>query len=110
MITRAKPHRVKGEWQDAVYPATEAQHALLRMIGRSYLPFLAANTTAIEAGHPGIRMIIDGHPFSQPVFKYQVKCYREILRRWSALGEPDQNKLAPLLSETGCLPHLRTQS
>jgi len=101
---------VEGEWQDAVYPATEAQLALLRMIGRSYLPFLAANATAIEAGHPGIRMIIDGHPFSQPVFKYQVKCYREILRRWSTLGEHDQNELAPLLSETGCLPHLRTQS
>jgi Glutathione S-transferase, C-terminal domain len=101
---------VEGEWQDEVYPATEPQLALLRMIGRSYLPFLAANAAAIETGHPGIRMIIDGRPFSQPVFKYQVKCYREILRRWSTLGEHNQNELSPVLSETGCLSHLRAQS
>ena len=51
---------VKGEWQDEVYRAAEPQLALLRMIGGSYLPFLAANIAAIETGRPGIGMIIDG--------------------------------------------------
>jgi glutathione S-transferase len=96
---------VDGAW-DALDggPHYAVQMAILRMIGRSYLPFLIRNAAAIAAGEPTVKLDIDDHVYSQPAFKYQVKCFREIKQRWSALAESDRLRLSPLLTETGCLP------
>ncbi|MFO1408333.1 MAG: glutathione S-transferase family protein [Steroidobacteraceae bacterium] len=96
---------VEGEW--ATSPVgTPAQRALLGMVGRVYLPFLAANARALAAGEAAVALTIDGHPFVQPAFRYQGKCWREIQERWRALDEPARRRLEPLLAETGCLAHL----
>jgi glutathione S-transferase len=98
---------VDGAW-DALEGGAgyAARTAILRMIGRGYLPFLVQNAAAIAAGQPTVNLEIDGHSYSQPAFKYQAKCLREIKQRWSALGESDRLRLSPLLSAAGCLPYL----
>jgi glutathione S-transferase len=96
---------VDGAW-DALDggPRHDVQIAILRMIGRSYLPFLIRNAAAIAAGERTVKLDIDDHVYSQPAFKYQAKCFHEIRQRWSALAESDRLRLSPLLAETGCLP------
>jgi glutathione S-transferase len=98
---------VDGAWDAGEGDANHAARmAILRMIGGSYLPFLVKNAAAIDAGERTVGLTIDGHAYSQPAFKYQAKCFREITQCWSALAESDRSRLSPLLSETGCLPHL----
>jgi glutathione S-transferase len=98
---------VDGAW-DAVDGGASyaARVAILRMIGGSYLPFLVKNAAAIAAGEQAVSLDIDGNVYSQPAFKYQAKCFREITQRWSTLSESDRVRLSPLLGETGCLPYL----
>jgi glutathione S-transferase len=98
---------VDGAWDALDGAAAYAvRTAFLRMIGRSYLPFLIKNAAAIAAGERTVNLHIDDHAYSQPAFKYQAKCFREIKQRWSALTESDRSRLSPFLHETGCLPYL----
>jgi hypothetical protein len=78
-----------------------------RMIGRIYLPFLVKNAKVITAGERMVDLAIDDHPYSQPAFKYQAKCFHEIAQRWSALAESGRAGPSPLLSETGCRTDLK---
>jgi len=101
---------VDGAWDARTEGANNAARiAILRMIGRGYLPFLVKNAAAIAAGEPSVSLTIDGHTYSQPTFKYQAKCLREIIQFWSALAQSDRSRLSPLLSETGCLPCLNSR-
>ena len=98
---------VDGAWDAREEEANHAARmAILRMIGRSYLPFLVKNAAAVAAGERVVSLTIDGHAYSQPTFKYQAKCFRDIAQCWSALAETDRSRLSPLLDETGCLPYL----
>ena len=99
---------VEGAW-DAFDEGAgrRARKAILGMIGRIYLLFLVKNAKAIAAGERMVDLAIDDHPYSQPAFKYQAKCFREIAQRWSALAESDRSRVSRLLGETGCLPYLK---
>lgn len=97
---------VDGQWEPESDISRSSRERLLRIIGRSYLPFLLANNKAIEAGSDTVSLTIDGAVFSQPCFKYQTKCYREILSRWNGLGDECRESLRPSLSSCGCLPYL----
>jgi glutathione S-transferase len=98
---------VDGAWDLGGESANSVvRAAILRMIGRSYLPFLIKNAAAIAAGESMVNLEIDGRPYSQPAFKYQAKCLGEIRQRWSALADSDRSRLSALLGETGCLPCL----
>jgi glutathione S-transferase len=98
---------VDGAWDPLDGGASHAvRMAILHMIGRAYLPFLVKNAAAVAAGSQTVNLEIDDHMYSQPAFKYQAKCFREITQRWSALAEADRSRLSPLLGETGCLPYL----
>ncbi|MCB1692455.1 MAG: glutathione S-transferase, partial [Pseudomonadales bacterium] len=94
---------VDGEWRAGIRPAVIS---LLEYASRTYLPFLAANLAAIEAGDDALTLEIDGAPFSQGVFKYQAKCYDRLKKlRESVTGEPAK-RLQEILGDTGCLPYL----
>ena len=96
----------EGTWSEA-WAESPAVRALLAMVGRVYLPFLVANARAVEAGETTVSIEIDGHRYVQPAFRYQLKCHREILARWRALGASDRSRLEPLLEATGCLGQLQ---
>ena len=96
----------EGAWSEA-WADSPAVRALLAMVGRVYLPFLAANARAVEAGDANVSTEIDGHRYAQPAFKYQLKCWREILARWRALDAGSRSTIEPLLKDTGCLEALQ---
>lgn len=97
---------VEGEWQAEQRGAVEARRALLGLVSRSYLPFMAANAAALDARQASFELEICGHPYRRAPFGYQAKCYREVQGRWRALPPAARASLEPLLSETGCLIHL----
>ena len=96
----------EGGWSDG-WISSSAVRALLAMVGRVYLPFLAANARAVEAGEAAVTVTIDGHPYAQPTFRYQLKCWREILARWRALDAGNRATLESLLGDSGCLATLQ---
>lgn len=93
---------IEGTWHqfDELRPAVAD---LLRYTARYYLPFLAANAAAYAAGADTLTVELGGVPFSQPPFKYQVKCYDRLRKR---LAANDSGRLRNLLADTGCLEFL----
>lgn len=96
----------EGAWSEA-WLESPAVRALLAMVGRVYLPFLVANARAVEAGDTIVSIEIDGHRYAQPAFRYQLKCWREVLARWRALDPGSRSRLEPLLKASGCLATLQ---
>lgn len=97
---------IEGEWQPALPAAAMVRRQLLEIVGRSYLPFLAANATALDADREQFELEIGSKTYRQAPFGYQAKCYAEIRARWSALADAERASLSPLLDETGCLNFL----
>jgi hypothetical protein len=75
---------------------------LLREVGRVYVPLLLANADAIRDNKGLVETIIDGTPWQQSPFLYQVKCLASLRNTWASLSPQDQTELGPLMSETGC--------
>ena len=73
---------VEGEWEPGFAPVVAD---LVGIAGQVYVPFLRANEEAAEAGAETFRMEAMGHPYEQGVFKYQLKCLRELRLRHAAL-------------------------
>jgi hypothetical protein len=44
-----------------------------------------------------------GLPYTQGVFKYQVKCLADLRARYAALDATARGRIDPLLAHTGCL-------
>lgn len=82
---------LEGAWEPGISPVVAE---LVRISAQVYVPFLRANEQAAEAGEETFRMEAMGLPYSQGVFKYQLKCLRELRARYarlepSARGEVD---------------------
>ena len=75
---------------------------LLGEIGKVYAPFLVANAQAMATGQAAFETRIDGQPWSQPVFPYQVKCLDTLRQARKALGEDARAALDAVLHGTGC--------
>lgn len=75
---------------------------LLREIGRVYAPFLIANAQAAANGHKEFETTLDGKPWSQPVFPYQVKCLDTLRSARTAMSEETRDALDAALTGTGC--------
>lgn len=65
--------------------ARTALAPLLGEIGRVYAPFLLANAEAGLAGEANFETMIDGRPWNQPTFPYQVKCLHALRTAHAAL-------------------------
>ncbi len=98
---------VEGAWQAreaALHPAVKK---LLALVGQTYLPYLAANRAAIQAGEPTFHVKLSGLEYRQPVFRYQAKCHDFLVRQFAGLPEKALARIEPVLAETGCLPYLQ---
>ena len=94
---------IDGAWHpwEAMRPEVDD---LLRFTARYYLPFLAANTAAYADGAETFTVDLDGQPFTQAPFKYQVKCYDRLRKR---LASAPSGRLLDRLDATGCLEYLQ---
>ncbi len=94
---------VEGEWlpADADWPTPVVD--LLRIAGAEYLPFLAANAAALDAGADEVRLTIRGREWVQAPFGYQAKCLMTLRRRFADLDAAARERLTLLLRDTGCL-------
>ena len=81
----------------------------LQQVGDIYMPFLLANAAAIEASEDSFHITAMGLPYTQGVFKYQVKCLADLRARYAALDANARGRIDPLLAQTGCLEALRNQ-
>ena len=94
---------IEGEWDAPDAPLPPIVTVLLNQAGAIYLPFLQANADAIAAGAETFSMVAMGLPYSQGVFKYQVKCLADLRARHAALDAAARAAIDPLLEQTGCL-------
>ena len=67
---------------------------------------MTANAAAFASGTPEFSFEAGGMPYSQGVFKYQVKCLANLRAAYAELGDPAKNELKDILSQTGCLSYL----
>lgn len=86
----------EGDWDTAALERP-AVKALLGMVGDSYLPFLAANLKAIEAGEATFSMEMEGHPYAQGTFGYQAKCLKQLQAGWATLPDEARARLGELI-------------
>ena len=94
---------IEGEWGE-ISPAAQA---ILSEVGRVYAPFLLANARAAEAGEDTFRIEVDGMPYEQGVFKYQLKCLVDLRTRYEGLSAEAKATVDPILAEAGCMDIVR---
>jgi glutathione S-transferase len=97
---------VEGAWIDPKAPLPETLTALLRHCGETYLPFLAANTQALQEGREDVALDIMGRPYAQAPFRYQGKCHDALRKKLAALPPEMRRRLDPVLEQAGCLRYL----
>ena len=96
---------VDGTWLDHDQPS-ESLKKLLAMAGRIYLPYLKANANAFTNNENSFTTHLDGHRYTQPVFKYHVKCLNTLIRKFNTLKASDKKRLDLLLEDTNCFSQL----
>ena len=99
---------VEGEWRDPAAPPTAAVAGLLKLAGELYLPFLLANAAAAQAGRETFETELLGRPYSQGVFRYQVKCLAQLRAAYAALSPSAKARVDPLLEDAGARSALAT--
>jgi len=93
---------IKGEWDPAGTPPSPAVETLLAEAGKVYVPFLLANAAAAEAGEDTFRIEVDGLPYEQGMFKYQLKCLRDLRNRYAGLSADARATIDPILDQANC--------
>ncbi len=91
---------IEGEWTDA---PSEPARALLAIAGDTYLPFLSANEEALRAGHETFSLELDGKPYTQGVFKYQLRCLMALREAWKDLPEDSRVSLTAMIGKNAIL-------
>ena len=86
---------VEGDWTPG-WPAVV--EALLSEAGRVYAPFLLANAAALAAGASSFRIDVDGLPYEQGTFGYQVKCLKALRSRHGELPTGARDAVNALLA------------
>lgn len=82
---------VNGDWSKGL---SEVVQGLLAMAGDTYLPFLKANADALDAGEETFSLELEGHAYTQGVFKYQKRCLDALRAAWRDLPETPRKTLA----------------
>jgi glutathione S-transferase len=94
---------ISGEWRSESAQIPKAVVTLLELCAATYLPFLAANADAVDAGADTVDLEILDLPFSQPPFRYQTKCYSRLKSLYTNLPAADRQRIDPLLEQTDCI-------
>jgi len=87
---------LEGDWEPGFAPVVAE---LVRIAGQVYVPFLRANEQAAEAGAETFRMEAMGLPYTQGVFKYQIKCLRELRARYARLEGAAREQVNSILGK-----------
>lgn len=93
---------IEGEWQDSDAPLKPVVEKILSEFGRVYVPFLLANAAASEASEKTFRIEVDGMPYEQGTFKYQLKCLADLRTRYAGLPGEARQRIDPALHSAGC--------
>ncbi len=97
----------EGEWRPDDEPLPDIIEKLLKIAGEYYFPFLMANAAAAEAGEEEFSFEAGGMPYTQGVFKYQVKCLAALRQAYADLSDSAKSDLNELLEKTGSLAYLQ---
>jgi glutathione S-transferase len=65
---------IEGEWRDPAQPAGPGVERLLNLIGEVFLPFMVANSAAVAAGEPEVRVTLRGLPMVARANRYKAIC------------------------------------
>ncbi|MGV0036550.1 MAG: glutathione S-transferase family protein [Candidatus Azotimanducaceae bacterium WSBS_2022_MAG_OTU7] len=84
------------------FPAT--LKALLKELGRTYVPVMLANAAAIDQGLDQVQTEVEGKPWTQEPFPYQAKCLQWLRIEYARLDEEDRARVNEILMGTGCEP------
>ncbi|WP_416831509.1 MAG: glutathione S-transferase [Erythrobacter sp.] len=98
---------IDGEWDAMDARLKPVVQSLLAEAGRVYAPFLLGNAAAAEAGEKTFRIEVDGMPYEQGTFKYQLKCLADLRSRYAALSDETRGRVDPVLSAANCLEFLQ---
>lgn len=93
---------VEGEWDEGDTSLKPVVQSLLEEVGRVYAPFLLANAAAAEVGESTFRFEVDGLPYEQGTFKYQLKCLADLRSRYTALPGEARERIDTALDAAGC--------
>lgn len=83
-------------------PLPATLKALLGEIGRSYVPVMLANATALHQGLATVEAVVDGKRWEQQPFPYQGKCLQWLRAEYARLDGADRNRVDAMLAGTGC--------
>jgi len=97
---------VTGDWQAPDAATGDGVTGLLALCGAAYLPFLAANSRALDNGDEAAELEIFGRPYRQPPFGYQAKCLAVLRAEFAKLGAAARARIDPLLEDAACLRYL----
>jgi glutathione S-transferase len=93
------------DWLDATQ-LPDTLLALLAEVATLYMPYLKANADAVLSGAEIMETELDGRPWTQNPFTYQVKCLQWIGEQYAALSEADKQSLGALTQGTGLVEAL----
>ena len=79
----------------------ETLKAILKEVGRIYVPYLLANADAVANKQDLLEMELDGRPWQQNPFTYQAKCLRWLRERQSGMTESQKDQLSEAFQSTG---------
>jgi len=98
----------EGVWIDPHDSLPEAVMEFLQITGDIYFPFLLANNNAFKKGEDTFSLILMGKPYTQRVFKYQVKCLKWLREEYAELAGEVKERVDSALKETGCWEPLQS--
>jgi hypothetical protein len=78
---------------------------LTQQVGRSFMPWTAANEKAIADGKEQFSVILGDHVWIQKPQKYHARSLGMLRAKYAAV--PDKSVLDPVLDAAGCLAGLR---
>lgn len=74
---------------------------LLTEIGRTYVPVMLANAKALMDGAEQVEAEVEGKPWHQQPFPYQVKCLQWVRDAFQGLSAADQDCVQTIIAGTG---------
>lgn len=92
------------DWLNTWEDLPDSLLALLSEVARTHMPQLLANGRAVIEREDVFRTVIDGKPWVQPSFPYQLKCLRWIHEEFRSLSVEDQASASAVLETTGLAP------